>query len=171
MTPIRPSDLIEQLADECAEIDLVPLRDGRLFVHSDQAVAGELRRVAGELAEVVTQAAHRWGITVEEFPVVTLRSQPAWFDGRRGLVLQIASALYAQSPWDATALLDLPAAIRVLVVDLRIIESLDDGQGDVAAPGEFVLTGQQVCTMIDVVGRFAAAAAVNPAAAPTAGGR
>ena len=159
--PPRTSELFTLLADECEELDLLPVDDGGLFAPSDHALAEDLRGLAAALAQATTRAAQGLGVALREYPPISVMSQPAWADDEPGLVVRmITMVVSAQDPaWDAAARMDLPGAIGRMADALRELESSGRASNTVAR--DLVDTAQHVCSLLQVLAGLVETAATT----------
>ena len=163
MSQTGTSQLFDDIADQCDELELIPLDDGGIFAPSSPELAEELRALAAALGHATSRAAAGFGVALGEYPSVSLMSQPARADDQPGLVLRSMTMVPSgqDSAWDAAALLDLPEAISQLADDLREFESADQTRSPAALDG-FLDTAQHVCSLLDVIAGLVASAATAP---------
>lgn len=151
-----PSALFDLLAQECEELDVVPVDDGGLFTPTDAGLAGELHALAHAAAQATRRAATAVGMPVRDFPAVSIVSVPATADGEPGLVHRLMSGCTA--PYDpacrALARLDLPGALRGLAAELRALEAAGPGCG-YATARHVIAAAQEVCSVLDVLSGLA----------------
>jgi hypothetical protein len=168
MSQTGTSQLFDDFADQCEELELIPLDDGGIFAPSLPGLAEELRALAAALGNATSRAAAGFGVPLGEYPPVSLMSQPARADDQPGLVLRSMTMVPSgEDPaWDAAALLDLPEAIAQLADDLRELEPPNEARSPVAVDPDdidaFLDTAQHVCSLLDVIAGLVATSATAP---------